>query len=294
MVLLRAAQQSMPAFVQFANSLLICYNNAMKNYYKINEISKLYGIGPDSLRYYERLGILKPRRDTNNYRLYSLKDLYKLNIIRDLRSLDFSMEQIKDYLDGQSLDKTLNLLHQEQELLHGRLKELREREQIIKNRIASLNALRDISDGSVFTEYCPKRCCVQVSEYITRDEEMDFLIKKLHKKHENKIQNFGTLNIGAFVSMPELKEGISNVYTSVFFILENDIGEYDFTLPAGKYLSCYYRGSYDYNARYINKVLDCARTHNLSLSGKPFEIFEIDNHDTLRSEEFLTKIQVAL
>ena len=67
----------------------------MKDYYKIGEISRLYGIGTDSLRYYEELGILKPRRDQNGYRLYSLKDIYKLNVIRDLRLLDFSMEQIK-------------------------------------------------------------------------------------------------------------------------------------------------------------------------------------------------------
>ena len=75
----------------------------MKNYYKISEISKLYDIGVDSLRYYERLGILTPKRDTNGYRLYNLTDLYKLNIIRDLRALNFSMTQIKDYLDKQSL-----------------------------------------------------------------------------------------------------------------------------------------------------------------------------------------------
>ena len=68
--------------------------NDMKDYYKINEISKLYGIGVDSLRYYEKLGILRPRRDTNGYRLYDLKDMYKLTVIRDLRKLDFSMAQI--------------------------------------------------------------------------------------------------------------------------------------------------------------------------------------------------------
>ena len=72
----------------------------MKDYYKINEIARLYGIGVDSLRYYEKLGILKPRRDTNGYRLYNLKDMYKLNVIRDLRRLDFSMQQIKDYWKG--------------------------------------------------------------------------------------------------------------------------------------------------------------------------------------------------
>lgn len=78
----------------------------MKDYYKINEIARLYGIGVDSLRYYEKLGILKPRRDTNGYRLYNLKDMYKLNVIRDLRRLDFSMQQIKDYLEGQTVDHT--------------------------------------------------------------------------------------------------------------------------------------------------------------------------------------------
>lgn len=89
----------------------------MKDYYKINEIARLYGIGVDSLRYYEKLGILKPRRDTNGYRLYNLKDMYKLNVIRDLRRLDFSMQQIKDYLEGQTVDHTLALLRQEQTLV---------------------------------------------------------------------------------------------------------------------------------------------------------------------------------
>ena len=47
-----------------------------KEYYKIGEISTLYGIGADSLRYYEEIGILKPRRDSNGYRMYSICLLY--------------------------------------------------------------------------------------------------------------------------------------------------------------------------------------------------------------------------
>ena len=66
----------------------------MKEYYTISEISRLYGIGVDSLRYYERIGALSPRRGENNYRLYSLKDIYRLNIIRDLLTLGFSVKQI--------------------------------------------------------------------------------------------------------------------------------------------------------------------------------------------------------
>ena len=76
----------------------------MKDRYKIGEISKLYAIGADSLRYYEKIGALHPRRDANNYRLYTLNDIYRLSIIRDLLGLDFSMTQIKQYLDDQTLD----------------------------------------------------------------------------------------------------------------------------------------------------------------------------------------------
>ena len=78
----------------------------MKDYYTIGEISKIYDIGRDSLRYYEELGILNPLRDINGYRLYSMQDIWKLNVIKDLKNLDFSMKQIKAYLD----DRTLNLL----------------------------------------------------------------------------------------------------------------------------------------------------------------------------------------
>ena len=40
----------------------------MKKYYKINEIAKLYHIGVDSLRYYEKVGLISPKRDENQYR----------------------------------------------------------------------------------------------------------------------------------------------------------------------------------------------------------------------------------
>ena len=71
----------------------------MSKYFRIGELARLYHISTDSLRYYEELGLLIPKRSSNNYRLYSSEDLWRLNIIRDLRALDFSMESIREYLD---------------------------------------------------------------------------------------------------------------------------------------------------------------------------------------------------
>lgn len=266
----------------------------MKNYYKISEISKLYGIGPDSLRYYERLGILKPKRDTNQYRLYSLKDIYKLNLICDLRKLNFSMAQIKEYLDCQTIDNTLDILRREQELLKIKLQELIEKEQVIKERMDALRAAENIIPGHITVKTFPRRLCVMEKAYITQDEEMDLLIQKLLGRHEKKIHNFGNQTIGAFLSSKELLSGISNVYQSVFFILDNETSGYDCELPAGDYLSYYYRGNYNNNSAFLKKMMEYIGKHSLTIAGEPFELYEIDNRDTMKEEEFLTEIQIQV
>ncbi len=266
----------------------------MKNYYKIGEISKLYGIGADSLRYYEELGVLRPKRDQNGYRLYNLKDMYKLNIIRDLRLLGFSMAQIKEYLDGQSIANTLKMLEDEQSLLQQKIDELREKQSIIRRRMASLNAAKNIRPGIFAVKTLPERRCVQLSQHITRDEEMDFVIKKLHKKHESMVPDLVNQTVGAFFSMDDWRQGRSNVYQSIFFVLENSTADYDFVLPAGDYLSCFYQGNYQQNGRRIQEVLTFAAAQGIPVAGEPFELYEIDNRYTIREHEFLTEIQIQV
>ena len=94
----------------------------MKQYYYIKEISDMYNIGIDSLRYYEKIGLLHPKRGDNGYRLYTLSDIYKLNLISDLKSLDLSMKQIKVYLDEQDavpLDEVINSIENADIIIMG-------------------------------------------------------------------------------------------------------------------------------------------------------------------------------
>ncbi|WP_277376140.1 MerR family transcriptional regulator [Paenibacillus polymyxa] len=269
----------------------------MKNYYRINEISKLYGIGVDALRYYEKLGLLVPRRDDNGYRLYGLHDMYRLNIIRDLRQLNFTMQQIKAYLDHQSVENTLELLYQEQKLIKKRAAELESTQRIIQGRIKVLVEAMQIRTGVFSVKKYPDRPCLQFNTRITRDEEMDYAVKKLHQKYKSHILDFGNQLYGASVSLEELKHGIRDVFNSVFFIFYPDGAgkiDYDFVLPAGDYLSFYYRGDYRQSYEKMLEVVDHARRKGLDLLGDPFEIYEIDNRDTIITEQFLTEIQVRI
>ena len=89
----------------------------MKKYYKINEIAKLYNIKTDSLRYYEEVGLICPMRSKSNYRLYTLNDIYILNIIRDCLKLGYDTHQIKEYLDNRSVNNTIVFLKEEEKLI---------------------------------------------------------------------------------------------------------------------------------------------------------------------------------
>ncbi|WP_143155660.1 MerR family transcriptional regulator, partial [Ornithinibacillus halophilus] len=50
----------------------------MEKLYSIQEVSQKLGISKDTLRYYDRIGILSPTRDDNMYRKYSRNDLITL------------------------------------------------------------------------------------------------------------------------------------------------------------------------------------------------------------------------
>ncbi len=64
------------------------YTQGPTRYYHISSVSKMYNIHPQTLRLYEREGLLKPSRSEGNTRMYSAEDLKRLttilNLIRDL------------------------------------------------------------------------------------------------------------------------------------------------------------------------------------------------------------------
>ena len=94
----------------------------MKNFFKIGEISKLYGIGTDSIRYYEEIGMIQPKRSESGYRYYSIHDIWRLNVIRDLRSIGFTMEQIREYLKHHTVSSSLSMLEEEKKAIAAQIR----------------------------------------------------------------------------------------------------------------------------------------------------------------------------
>lgn len=67
----------------------------MEKLYSIQEVSRILGISKDTLRYYDRIGIVSPSREENRYRRYSKDDLIDLMNIQIMQYADFSLDEIR-------------------------------------------------------------------------------------------------------------------------------------------------------------------------------------------------------
>lgn len=66
---------------------------------KIGEVAARCGLSRDTLRYYERLGLLpKPLRTSSGYRLYEARIVERLSFIKRAQSFGFTLEEIKHML----------------------------------------------------------------------------------------------------------------------------------------------------------------------------------------------------
>lgn len=97
----------------------------------ISEVCKAYDITPDTLRYYEKVGLLpKIARSKGGIRDYTQSDCNWVEFIKCMRSAGISVEKLIEYVE---------LFNQGEETIEARKKILiEEREQII-NKIKILN-----------------------------------------------------------------------------------------------------------------------------------------------------------
>jgi len=87
-----------------------------KAFYTISVVAEMYGIHPQTLRMYERQGLLKPSRSEGNTRLYTDSDLDRLDVITNLtRELGVNLAGVEVVLNMR--DKMEAMQHEVDQLL---------------------------------------------------------------------------------------------------------------------------------------------------------------------------------
>jgi len=120
---------------------------------KIGELAELAQCPPETIRFYEREGLLEhPHRTASNYRVYSRAQVQRLAFIRNCRSLDMTLEEIRELLRLQAVSQeNCTAAHQvlDEHIAHvaARVTELQQLERQLK-------ALRRRCKTTVAKQHC--------------------------------------------------------------------------------------------------------------------------------------------
>ena len=266
-----------------------------RKYYKTGELSKIYKLGRDSIKYYEKLGLLNPTRDTNSYRMYTIKDICNLNLIRELRTLDFSMQRIKEYIENRNISTTRKMLLEEIELIEKKVEDLNSHKESLKKRLCSIDkCIEHTTFNRIELLYMNKRKALTVDSNESFAENNDYLIQKLSDKFEDKFYVLGNSNFGAVFDSKSISNGIYNYYKHTFCLLDDDASDYNFLLDEGYYVTYTYKGDYNQYEQVFDMLYKFIAINKYTVLGDPIEIYKIDVYETALEDEYVTQVQIPV
>jgi MerR family transcriptional regulator, copper efflux regulator len=123
----------------------------------IQELAKQTGLAATTIRYYESIGLIpRPQRAENNYREYTAADVERVRFIAGARSLDFSLDDIAEFLAAR--DDGLLVSQRVLDLLDQHLAEVDRRIADLLALRESLDCIRDRAQASPQNYRCDEQC----------------------------------------------------------------------------------------------------------------------------------------
>ncbi len=266
----------------------------MKKLYKIGDISKLYNISNDILRYYEKIGLLTPDvRGENGYRYYSEKQLWKLNNIRSLRGLGVGLKDITNFLQTRSIKKTEEMIEFQLKKIDENLNELLNLKRELNIKKENISFFKNFSDYEIpKIKFIPKRYILLKRGNFRDESEINLELKKLKRKSpEDNDFIFTESEIGTIIKLEKWREGIYSDYSGTFVITKEKSDNY---IDEGNYLTYFFSGDYSSIDKHYQKIKEYMQMNNYVACGNIIELYHIEMHITENKEEYVTEIQIPL
>ena len=115
----------------------------LKTQYYIGELAEYFGVSTDTLRLYDRAGILSPKKEKNGYRAYSREDMIFLSYVLRLRQFSIPLQEIKHLVNEGSLENAEQMLESREAVLTREIERLRELREVCEDYRAMFRATRE-------------------------------------------------------------------------------------------------------------------------------------------------------
>jgi DNA-binding transcriptional MerR regulator len=125
--------------------------------FTVKQLSKMAGITPRTLHYYDEIGLLKPSRvGDNGYRYYGDEALLRLQQILLYRELDMPLEDIKKIMGRRSFD-VLTALESHKEQLTRRIGQMERLIATVDDTILYMKGKKEMSEKQLFEPFSEEK-----------------------------------------------------------------------------------------------------------------------------------------
>lgn len=179
----------------------------------VKELSKLTGVSTQTLHHYDRIDLLKPSdRLLNGYRIYSEKDLLRLQQIIALKYFGFDLNQIKALLAGSS--GAIEHFRAQAQLLEHKAMNMLDAADTLKHIVADIDDDKSISWETLIKMIEVYRMTQQlehawVKDILTHDELKEYVAFENELKSQATPEQKAAFEKSWSILVEELKENLN-------------------------------------------------------------------------------------
>lgn len=262
----------------------------LKKPLSILEFSKLTGIKRENLRFYDRIGLLRPdMRGENNYRYYSHQQLSSAYLITSLREIGVGIEEIKQYATQRTPEQSLLLFAQQDARIQAEIEKLQETRVVLKLHSDLVKqALAHDQDALCLQQKAPEPLflCPTVPEHLD-DNEAEIFSYAYAEAHG---VNLG-YPLGALLPQRLIETGDSKAALRYYFKTETICNA---EKPGGLYAIAYGRCDPWHSHALYRRLLEFIRTEGLRICGDAYEEYPLSDISVQSPECYCVRVEIQV
>lgn len=271
-------------------------------YFSLTEMAKRRNISSRTLRYYDQIGLFQAAYvdPETGYRYYHPDQYEKLGTLLELRKLNFSLNEIREYFSDRNMKKSRKMLIAHQDELRREIEEKQQLLNVISDKVKFIDKVEkgNIREREYQVKECPRRCLIMD----TRDksdpqsEGSSFMHLEGHLSGTAPILASDRIGCCCFAKSEEEFCSFDSWNAAIFDVPEQEVRQLKHfrVMPAGNYLTVIYRNYQEDLEERLAGMAGYAHEHGMVLAGTGMYRLVIDITLTDRVQETMVEYQALL
>lgn len=273
----------------------------MSTYFSIGEIAKMFNISTQTLRLYDRIGLLRPAyiNEESGYRYYSINQFFKLDSIKQCKTMGLPLKKINELVgNDSSINAMLEITRKQKLTIEAKIEELEHMKIHLNEFENRIKESIKIGFNNIVLVDNKERAFIKYSYTSHTQEELEMNLRKVILDSEKK---YGVSNsrIGFTIFYDDIANNKITYREILINLSDIEVKEFEklinkkiVFIPKGIYLTMYIEDSSFDNRKYLNKMIEFAKCNNVEIVGDFIETSIIARLNKDGKENNLAKIEI--